>query len=160
MKCIKCGKQLPKNYDDTLCEDCQRDNENFLAEYDLAEEGDKQCGSVLNLTEQWQPDQKLFERIATNAKATQGNRTLKKGVSMLNDRQKEILTEIVTEQLQVRKEEIIPNISFDELGADSLDKIELIMAAEEALGINIPNDEAEKLITVKNAVDYLEMKIE
>lgn len=41
MKCIKCGKQLPKNYDDTLCEDCQRDNENFLAEYDLAEEGDK-----------------------------------------------------------------------------------------------------------------------
>lgn len=79
---------------------------------------------------------------------------------MLNDRQKEILTEIVTEQLQVRKEEIIPNISFDELGADSLDKIELIMAAEEALGINIPNDEAEKLITVKNAVDYLEMKIE
>ena len=83
-----------------------------------------------------------------------------KGEKMLSDRQKEILTEIVIDQLQIKKEKIVPGITFDELGADSLDKIELIMAVEDEFGIKIPDSEAEKLITVKNAVDYLETATE
>jgi len=52
--------------------------------------------------------------------------------------------------------EVTPNASFvDDLGADSLDTVELVMAFEEAFDIEIPDEEAEKIKTVKNAVDYI-----
>ena len=60
------------------------------------------------------------------------------------------------EQLGVDEGEVTPNASFvDDLGADSLDTVELVMAFEEAFDIEIPDEEAEKIKTVKNAVDYI-----
>jgi len=65
--------------------------------------------------------------------------------------------QIIVEQLNVEEGEVTPNASFvDDLGADSLDRVELIMAFEEAFDIEIPDEEAEKIKTVQNAVDYIE----
>ena len=63
---------------------------------------------------------------------------------------------IIVEQLGVDEEEVTPDASFvDDLGADSLDTVELVMAFEEAFDIEIPDEEAEKIRTVKDAVDYI-----
>jgi len=70
---------------------------------------------------------------------------------------KERLIEIVAEQLGVNKEQITPETSFvNDLGADSLDIVELIMEFEEEFDINIPDDAAEKIQTVGQAIDYIE----
>jgi acyl carrier protein len=64
---------------------------------------------------------------------------------------------IIVEQLGVDEGEVTPTASFvDDLGADSLDTVELVMAFEENFGIEIPDEEAEKIATVKDAVDYIE----
>ena len=64
---------------------------------------------------------------------------------------------IIVEQLGVDEEEVTPDASFvDDLGADSLDTVELVMAFEEEFGIEIPDEEAEKITPVKEAVDYIE----
>ena len=66
---------------------------------------------------------------------------------------------IVAEQLGVNEAEIKNESSFvDDLGADSLDTVELVMAFEEAFEIEIPDEDAEKIRTVKDAVDYIEAK--
>ncbi len=66
---------------------------------------------------------------------------------------------IIAEQLGVKPEEVTPQASFiDDLGADSLDTVELVMALEEEFGIEIPDEEAEKLATVGDAVKYIEEK--
>ncbi|MBU1998031.1 MAG: acyl carrier protein [Candidatus Omnitrophota bacterium] len=66
---------------------------------------------------------------------------------------------IIAEQLGVKAEEVIPTASFiDDLGADSLDTVELVMAFEEEFGIEIPDDDAEKITTVADAVKYIEEK--
>ncbi len=63
---------------------------------------------------------------------------------------------IIVEQLSVEKDKVVPDASFvDDLGADSLDLVELIMAMEEAFDIEIPDEDAEKIVTVQNAVDYV-----
>ena len=63
---------------------------------------------------------------------------------------------IIAEQLGVEEEEVTPSASFiDDLGADSLDTVELIMAFEEEFGIEIPEEDAEKIATVQNAIDYI-----
>jgi acyl carrier protein len=65
--------------------------------------------------------------------------------------------EIVAEQLGVDVEEVTPEASFtDDLGADSLDTVELVMALEEEFGIEIPDEDAEKISTVGDAVTYIE----
>ena len=66
---------------------------------------------------------------------------------------------LIETQLGVEKEKIVPTASFiDDLGADSLDIVELIMSMEEEYDIEIPDEDAEKLKTVQNVVDYLKTK--
>ena len=68
----------------------------------------------------------------------------------------EKVQKIVAEKLSVEPEEVIPKASFvDDLGADSLDLVELIMAMEEEFDIEIPDEEAEKIQTVQDAIDYI-----
>jgi acyl carrier protein len=63
---------------------------------------------------------------------------------------------IIVDQLGVSESEVTDAASFvDDLGADSLDTIELVMAFEEAFGIEIPDEDAEKIKTVRNAIDYV-----
>jgi len=69
------------------------------------------------------------------------------------------ITEIIVEQLGVKPEEVVPEASFvDDLGADSLDTVELVMAFEEEFGTEIPDEDAEKIQTVGDAVKYIEEK--
>jgi acyl carrier protein len=64
---------------------------------------------------------------------------------------------IVVEHLGVEEDKVIENASFiDDLGADSLDTVELVMAFEEEFGIEIPDEDAEKITRVKEAVEYIE----
>lgn len=68
----------------------------------------------------------------------------------------EKVKKIIAEQLDVPEADIVPSASFvDDLGADSLDQVELIMAMEEEFNISIPDEDAEKITTVKDAVDYI-----
>nr|HID57910.1 acyl carrier protein [Desulfobacterales bacterium] len=68
----------------------------------------------------------------------------------------ERVKKIIAEQLDVDADEIVPEASFvDDLGADSLDLVELVMAMEEAFDIEISDEEAEKLRTVQDAIDYI-----
>lgn len=72
----------------------------------------------------------------------------------------EKVKDIISEQLGVKKEEIKPESSFiDDLGADSLDTVEVVMALEEEFGIEIPDEDAEKITTVGEAGKYIEGKI-
>ena len=67
------------------------------------------------------------------------------------------IKKIICEQLEVSEEDVVPEASFvDDLGADSLDQVELIMAMEEEFGISISDEEAEKIATVKDAIDYIQ----
>jgi acyl carrier protein len=71
----------------------------------------------------------------------------------------EKVKQIIVEQLGVDENQVDPNASFvDDLGADSLDIVELVMAFEEAFDIDIPDEDAEKITTVKQAIDYIESK--
>ena len=69
----------------------------------------------------------------------------------------EKVIDIFVEQLSVDKVKVVPGESFvDDLGADSLDLVELIMAMEEAFGIEIPDEVAEKITSVKDAIDHVQ----
>lgn len=68
----------------------------------------------------------------------------------------EKVQEIIVEQLSVDADQVTPEASFTEdLGADSLDIVELVMALEEEFGIEIPDEDSEKIATVQDAVDYI-----
>ncbi len=68
---------------------------------------------------------------------------------------------IIVEQLGVTKEELTPKASFiDDLGADSLDIVELVMAMEEEFDIEIPDDDAEKIQTIGDVITYVKGKLE
>ena len=77
-----------------------------------------------------------------------------------SDKLKEItekVKQIISEQLGVEEAEVTPTASFvDDLGADSLDTVELVMALEENFDIEIPDDAAEKIRTVQDAIDYID----
>jgi acyl carrier protein len=71
----------------------------------------------------------------------------------------EKVKECIIAQLGVNEEDITPTASFvDDLGADSLDIVELVMAFEEKFGIDIPDDDTEKIKTVGQAIEYIESK--
>ncbi len=72
---------------------------------------------------------------------------------------REKVKQIIVEQLGVDEAEVTDTASFvDDLGADSLDTVELVMAFEEAFGIEIPDEDAEKIATVKDAIEYIDKK--
>ena len=70
------------------------------------------------------------------------------------------VADIIVEQLGLTKEEIVPEASFvDDLGADSLDIVELVMAMEETFDVEIPDDDAEKIQTIGDAISYLKERL-
>ncbi len=74
---------------------------------------------------------------------------------------KDKIVTIIAEQLQIDEDQVTPDASFmDDLGADSLDTVELIMALEEEFDMEIPDSEAEKIRTVQDALDYMESHTE
>ncbi len=71
----------------------------------------------------------------------------------------EKVRDIIVEQLGVNKEQVVPTASFiEDLGADSLDTVELVMAFEEEFGATIPDEDAEKLTSVGKVIEYLKEK--
>ena len=73
----------------------------------------------------------------------------------------ERVKKIVAEQLGANEDQVTPEASFvDDLGADSLDQVELIMAMEEEFDVSIPDEDAEKIATVQDAIDYIKNAIE
>ncbi|HIF99694.1 MAG TPA: acyl carrier protein [Myxococcales bacterium] len=71
------------------------------------------------------------------------------------------VTDLIVEQLGVSREEVVTAASFvDDLGADSLDIVELVMSMEESFDIEIPDDDAEKMQTIGDAVSYLKARLE
>ena len=70
------------------------------------------------------------------------------------------IAELIVEQLGVSRDKVVPEASFiDDLGADSLDIVELVMAMEEEFDVEIPDDDAEKIQTIGDAVSYLKEKL-
>jgi acyl carrier protein len=68
----------------------------------------------------------------------------------------EKIKKMISEQLDVPEEEVVPAAAFvDDLGADSLDQVELIMAMEEEFDVSIPDEDAENIATVQDAIDYV-----
>lgn len=73
----------------------------------------------------------------------------------------ERVKKIVVDQLDVATDKVTESASFiDDLGADSLDTVELVMAFEEEFGVEIPDDAAEKIMTVKDAIDFIQQNAE
>ncbi len=72
----------------------------------------------------------------------------------------EKVIEIIAQKLNLSKDQIKPEASFvDDLGADSLDLVELVMAMEEAFGMEVPDEDAEKLRTVKDVLEYVKSRL-
>ena len=70
------------------------------------------------------------------------------------------IKKIICEQLDVPEEDVVPEASFeDDLGADSLDQVELIMAMEEEFDVSIPDEDAENIGTVQDAIDYVKKAV-
>lgn len=94
----------------------------------------------------------MCENPVTVAKTTGGE-----SVASVYDRVKKV----IVEQLGVDEEEVTPKASFtDDLGADSLDNVELVMALEQEFNLEIPDEDAEKISTVSDAVNYIQEHLE
>src|SRR6266566_689544 len=93
---------------------------------------------------------------ATAVGAPAGHRSRDRGGKRMPSVEERV-KQIIVEQLGVDESEVTPTASFvDDLGADSLDQVELVMAFEEAFGIEVPDEDAEKMTTVKDAVEYID----
>ena len=87
-------------------------------------------------------------------------RAMRKGKKMTDNNVAERVKKIIVEHLGVEADKVQDGASFiDDLGADSLDTVELVMAFEEEFGCSIPDDAAEKIRTVKDAVDFIEKQV-
>ncbi|AIH03375.1 MULTISPECIES: acyl carrier protein [Thermodesulfobacterium] len=72
----------------------------------------------------------------------------------------EKVIDIIAQKLNLSKDQVKPEASFiEDLGADSLDLVELVMAMEEAFGMEVPDEDAEKLRTVQDVIDYVKAKV-
>jgi acyl carrier protein len=92
--------------------------------------------------------------IDFNAAALRGAEVLRMGLEQR-------VTDLIVEQLGVSRDEVVPRASFiDDLGADSLDIVELVMCLEEEFDIEIPDDDAEKIQTIGDAISYLKERLE
>jgi acyl carrier protein len=81
------------------------------------------------------------------------------GGNQVTDEIAEKVKEIIIEQLSVDADKVVPEASFiNDLGADSLDTVELVMAFEEKFGLEIPDDDAEKIVSVQDAIKYIKEK--
>jgi acyl carrier protein len=70
------------------------------------------------------------------------------------------MKELIVQQLGVSESEVVPGAKFvDDLGADSLDLVELVMALEDEYGIEIPDEDAEKIVTVGDALKYIQERV-
>ena len=99
------------------------------------------------------PSDGRTESVRTDHHRAAHRQELRVPMSEIADKVKKI----VVEHLGVEEAKVTPEASFiDDLGADSLDTVELVMAFEEAFGVEIPEDAAEKISTVKDAIDYIE----
>ncbi|MBI5855207.1 MAG: acyl carrier protein [Nitrospirae bacterium] len=79
---------------------------------------------------------------------------------MATEKVEQRIKKIIAENLDVEDDEVTNEASFvDDLGADSLDTVELVMAFEEEFGIEIPDEDAEKILTVGKAIDYIKEKM-
>lgn len=82
------------------------------------------------------------------------------GKGMTTEKVEQRVKKIIAENLDVEPDDVTNEASFvDDLGADSLDTVELVMAFEEEFGIEIPDEDAEKILTVGKAIDYIKEKI-
>jgi acyl carrier protein len=82
------------------------------------------------------------------------------GKGMATEKVEQRIKKIIAENLDVEDDEVTNEASFvDDLGADSLDTVELVMAFEEEFGIEIPDEDAEKILTVGKAIDYIKEKM-
>jgi len=89
-------------------------------------------------------------------KVVANKKVLSTGAKFVMSNIDERVLKMVAEQLGVKEEDVKPDSSFvDDLGADSLDTVELIMALEEEFDTEIPDEDAEKLATVQDAIDYI-----
>lgn len=80
---------------------------------------------------------------------------------MVEDSIEKKVKNIIVDQLGVKEEEVVPEASFvDDLGADSLDLVELVMRFEEEFGQEIPDEDAEKIQTVQDAIDYITARLQ
>jgi acyl carrier protein len=102
------------------------------------------------------PPQRFTEQTPEHSKAAPGRKSLSRRTVTVASVAERVI-EIVAEQLGVDKEKITPETSFvNDLGADSLDTVELVMELEEEFDINIPDDAAEKIQTVGQAIKFIE----
>ena len=93
--------------------------------------------------------------IGLNSRGTNTNRTTFMAEKSIEEKVKDI----IVEQLGVNPEQVTPQASFiEDLGADSLDIVELVMAFEEEFGVEVPDEDAEKLQTVGDVIKYIEEK--
>jgi acyl carrier protein len=101
--------------------------------------------------DQDRPEAESRRRERDNRKGKEGGKVM----ATVDERVKKI----IAEQLGVEEDEVTPEASFvEDLGADSLDTVELVMALEEEFGIEIPDEDAEKILTVGKALDYIKEK--
>jgi acyl carrier protein len=95
------------------------------------------------------------QRIPTDAPCETGVKRMEEDVSMSDVAER--VKKIVVEHLGVEADKVVPTANFiDDLGADSLDTVELVMAFEEEFNVEIPDDAAETIVTVGDAVKFLE----
>jgi acyl carrier protein len=100
----------------------------------------------------------LYDAAAVGSQR-QGGSTMGKEAGKPMGTVDERVKKIIGEQLGVEEDEVTPEASFvEDLGADSLDTVELVMALEEEFGIEIPDEDAEKILTVGKALDYIKEK--
>ncbi len=100
-----------------------------------------------------------FILCAENVTVEQTENAARGGARIVGNDFEQMIRKIVVQQLDVTEDQVTREAKFiDDLGADSLDIVELVMTIEEEFGVEIPDEDAEKIVTVGDAINYLERK--